>query len=121
MGSRTGSACGRSHLKQRILAPGVSCELLPHTLLTHKGTVTMMTTAPEAALAVVQKFVEDERVSSSVKALWEDADDYFAVLASDGPVIVGEAFIFVSKKTGKLWQGSVDRLDKIDGMQPVDS
>lgn len=77
-------------------------------------------TTPAEARATFTAYVRAHRAGQYVDHLREDAADYFAVVLSDGPVPLGEPWLFVSKATGALREVPyIVSFDKVDGMTAV--
>lgn len=77
-------------------------------------------TTPEKARSTLEAWIVENRPWVTISDMLEDETDYFAQVKYDGPVKVGEAFLFVSKETGKMWHGiPFDVLDKLDGMKKL--
>lgn len=79
-----------------------------------------MTTTPENAMKAARAYVLENRPWCTVSGLVEDATDYLVCTTSDGPVMVGPGFLFISKATGKIWSAAPqpDVMVKLDNMWP---
>lgn len=74
----------------------------------------------ERALETAGLYVLTDRPGCRVKELWEDDEDYLVVVEKDGPIRVGEAFIFVKKATGRLWLAAPGAgFEKVFQMKPT--